>query len=341
VVKSPCIDICELDDHDICIGCYRSLDEISRWSAASEPQQRAILQASEKRREVSGNNSATDTDTNSNSTLESVNSKESLELGSLEFTDQMGRVLRLKSRPVRIVSLVPSQTELLFDLGLDAEVVGITKFCTDPVDKVKTVQKVGGTKKFDFDAIAKLEPDLIIGNKEENYQGGVEKLKQYYPVWMSDITTLEDSLEMIKLIGDLVDKSSEAQAMVEEISNGMKDLGEPLPLKVAYLIWQNPYMVAGSDTFIDEMLKQCGFENVFADEERYPTATLVKLQDIQADVVMLSTEPYPFKESHIQSLQEELPHSKVVLVDAMYFSWYGSRLLGTAKYLRSLKRILS
>ena len=254
--------------------------------------------------------------------------------------DQMGESCTLVSRPKRIVSLVPSQTELLFDLGLNKEVVGITKFCTDPEDKVKSVQKVGGTKKFNFDVIAELKPDLIIGNKEENYEEGINQLKQDYPVWMSDIVTLDDSLQMIQQIGVLIGAENEANEMAKTIRQSTADLGESIYKTAAYFIWQKPYMVAGSDTFIDEMMKLCGLQNIFSDQDRYPETSIGVLTDQEPDVVMLSTEPYPFKESHVKELQALLPNSQVVLVDAMYFSWYGSRLLGTGDYLRSLKKML-
>jgi len=258
----------------------------------------------------------------------------------MAFVDQMGESCTLASKPKRIVSLVPSQTELLFDLGLNEEVIGITKFCTDPENKVKNVQKVGGTKKFNFDIIAELKPDLIIGNKEENYEEGINQLKQDYPVWMSDIVTLDDALQMIQQIGVLVGTENEANEMAKTIKQSTCDLGENIDRTAAYFIWQKPYMVAGSDTFIDEMIKLCGLQNIFADQDRYPETSIDILQDKKPDVVMLSTEPFPFKDSHVQEIQALLPYSKVVLVDAMYFSWYGSRLLGTGDYLRSLKKAL-
>ena len=256
----------------------------------------------------------------------------------------MGETCTLVSKPKRIVSLVPSQTELLFDLGLTEEVIGITKFCTEPEDKVKNVKKVGGTKKFNFNVIAELKPDLIIGNKEENYEEGINQLKQDYPVWMSDIVTLDDALQMIKQVGMLVGAEIAANDMAEKIKKSTEDLAATVNNSsgktAAYFIWQKPYMVAGSDTFIDEMMKLCGLQNVFSDQDRYPEITLDTLQQTKPDVVMLSTEPYPFKQSHVDELQALLPDAHVLLVDAMYFSWYGSRLLGTAKYLESLTKIL-
>ena len=254
--------------------------------------------------------------------------------------DQMGESCKLQSKPKRIISLVPSQTELLFDLGLDDEIVGITKFCNHPVDKVKACIKIGGTKKFNYDVIAELKPDLIIGNKEENYQEGIEYLKQLYPVWMSDIANIEDALQMISAIGKLVEKPEKAQQMVLDISESLSNQGEKLSLSAAYLIWQQPFMTVGKGTFIDEIMQLCGLQNIFAEQERYPETTLEELKKLQPDVLMLSTEPYPFKNEHVEILQSEFPDTKVILVDAMYFSWYGSRLLGTGEYSRSVKQLL-
>lgn len=262
----------------------------------------------------------------------------------ISITDQMGEVCTLKSKPKRIISLVPSQTELLFDLGLINEVIGITKFCTEPADKIKNVKKVGGTKKFNFDSIKELKPDLIIGNKEENYEEGITRLKQDYPVWMSDIVTLDDAYQMIKQIGLLTATESKAIQMVDTITNAISNITVNLDKAdtktAAYFIWKKPYMTVGSDTFIDEMMKLCGLQNVFSQQNRYPEITADELKSKNPDVILLSSEPYPFKQTHVDEFQNIMPNSKIILVDAMYFSWYGSRLLGAGEYLRSFLKQL-
>jgi ABC-type Fe3+-hydroxamate transport system substrate-binding protein len=253
------------------------------------------------------------------------------------FTDQLQNAIYLPEKPKRIVSLVPSQTELLFDLGLENEVVGVTKFCIHPSEKVKTKTKIGGTKNFNFEVIDALQPDLIIGNKEENYQEGIEKLAEKYPVWMSDIFTLEDSLEMIQSLGELTGTAENAMKIAAKIEAGFAAL--PLPetkIPAAYFIWKNPYMAAGSNTFIDDMLQRCGFENVFAQTERYPEIGIEMLQKSNPEVIMLSSEPYPFKEKHLLEFQEICPNSKILIVDGEMFSWYGSRLLNAPAYFREL-----
>lgn len=253
------------------------------------------------------------------------------------FTDQLQNTIFLAEKPKRIISLVPSQTELLFDLGLENEVVGLTKFCIHPAGKVKSKTKIGGTKNFNFEAIDALQPDLIIGNKEENYQEGIEKLAQKYPVWMSDIFTLEGALEMIRKVGELTGKAESANVIVAEIEAGFIALPKPkAKISAAYFIWKDPYMAVGSNTFINDMLLRCGFENVFANAERYPEIGREMLQKSKPELILLSSEPYPFQEKHFQEFQELLMEAKIKIVDGEMFSWYGSRLLKAPAYFQQL-----
>ncbi|MEZ4888966.1 MAG: helical backbone metal receptor [Chitinophagales bacterium] len=257
------------------------------------------------------------------------------------FTDQMGNQICLHQiPPQRIVSLVPSQTELLYDLGLGDKVVGITKFCVHPQQWFQSKNRVGGTKNFHIDRIEALKPDLIIGNKEENTKEGIEALQQHFPVWMSDIQTFADALQMIEKVSVLVGKAQEGKRLLQQIEAAFADLQrfslQKERKKVLYLIWQNPFMAVGSETFIDEMLTICGFENVLKPQSRYPTLTHKDLQNLSPELLLLSSEPYPFKTKHIAALQTLLPHTQIRLVDGELFSWYGSRLLKAAPYLKKL-----
>jgi len=242
--------------------------------------------------------------------------------------------------PQRIVSLVPSQTELLFDLGLDEQIVGVTKFCVYPAEKVKLKTKIGGTKNFDLTAIAALKPDLVIGNKEENYQAGIEALRARYRVWLTDIVTLEDALQMIEEVGALVGFAASAQLLSAHIQNAFAQLiPAPTPLpRVAYFIWRKPYMVAASGTFIDQMLQIAGFQNVFSALNRYPAISVQQLQAVSPDLIFLSSEPYPFRQKHFAELQAICPNARVQLIDGELFSWYGSRLQYSAAYFRALRQ---
>lgn len=252
------------------------------------------------------------------------------------FTDQLGHVISVNWPPKRIVSVVPSQTELLFELGLSEQIVGLTKFCIHPIVQFAAKQKVGGTKKLKIEVIRELQPDLIIGNKEENSKADIELLRQEFPVWMSDIYHLEDAMKAITDIGDLVDRQPEAAYLNHLINAGFNDLqalalSKGIDQTVAYAIWKDPYMFAGSNTFIDDILMKIGLRNVVR-ADRYPEIGVSELVTLDPQFVFLSSEPYPFKEKHIEELQQALPRAKVILVDGEMFSWYGSRLVKAVQY---------
>jgi len=255
----------------------------------------------------------------------------------LTVTDQLGRRVVVPFPPHRIVSLVPSQTELLFDLGLGERVVGVTKFCLHPAEARQSATVIGGTKNFDFENIAALRPDLILGNKEENYQEGIEQLAAAYPVWLSDIATLPDALAMIRQVGLLTGTATRANVLATEIEAAFAALSvaQP-PLPTAYFIWRKPYMVAAAHTFIDDMLHRAGFLNVFADQQRYPEITAAQLAAAQPQQILLSSEPYPFREKHLEEFRTLCPEATVRLVDGELFSWYGSRLRHSAAYFQQL-----
>ncbi|WP_324671801.1 helical backbone metal receptor [Hymenobacter sp. GOD-10R] len=259
----------------------------------------------------------------------------------LTLTDQLGRRVVVPYPPQRIVSLVPSQTELLFDLGIGARVVGVTKFCIHPSEARQQAAVVGGTKNFDFEKIAALQPDLILGNKEENYQEGIEQLAEQYPVWLSDISTLEEALRMIRQVGILTATQIKAEALEQGIAESFATLGPvTLPISAAYFIWRKPFMVAASGTFIDDMLRRTGFINAFAEQSRYPEISLAQLAQAAPQVIFLSSEPYPFKEKHIAEFTEVCSSATIRIVDGELFSWYGSRLRYSAAYFRELHQNL-
>jgi ABC-type Fe3+-hydroxamate transport system substrate-binding protein len=261
-----------------------------------------------------------------------------------KYTDQLGREVDIPYPPRRIISLVPSQTELLYDLGLGEEVTGITKFCVHPDSWFREKTRIGGTKQLHLEQILALQPDLVIANKEENSAEQVQYLMNHVPVWVSDIRTLENALEMIGSIGEISCKSERAAEISRNISFGFSRLregvqGQPL-LRTAYFIWREPWMVAGGDTFIHDMLQCCGLENVFGDRARYPVVDSEQLRAVNCQLILLSSEPYPFKEQHITELARLLPAARVLLVDGEMFSWYGSRLGKAADYLQQLRQTL-
>ncbi|MCB0408714.1 MAG: ABC transporter substrate-binding protein [Flavobacteriales bacterium] len=255
----------------------------------------------------------------------------------MHFIDQIGHKIELASFPKRIISVVPSQTELLFDLGLEDEVVGITKFCIHPQVWFKNKKRVGGTKNLNIDKIKELQPDLIIANKEENTQEQIEQLQQLFPVWTSDISNLNDSVQMIQEVGKLTGKQAQSNQIVEKIANEFRKLKSLKNTKrVLYLIWKEPYMSVGFSTFIHDILNKAGFENVTQNDERYPNLDLKEIANLKPDLIFLSTEPYPFKEKHINEFKNLFPDIQTILVDGEMFSWYGSRLIKSPEYLIDL-----
>jgi ABC-type Fe3+-hydroxamate transport system substrate-binding protein len=254
------------------------------------------------------------------------------------FTDQLNNTTQLRDLPQRIVSLVPSQTELLYDLGLGERVTGITKFCVHPREWFSTKTRVGGTKSVNMAVIRSLAPDLIIANKEENVKEQVEALAHHYPVWTSDIHDLVSAYAMMEGIGLITGTGAAANVIINNIQSRFAQLPSPATTRrVAYLIWQNPFMTVGGDTFIHHLLQCCGWTNVFGSRRRYPVITAKELEAAQCDLLLLSSEPFPFKEKHVHEWTQKLPATKVILADGEMFSWYGSRLLHAPAYFRVLQ----
>lgn len=252
------------------------------------------------------------------------------------FTDQTGHQIQLFQTPQRIVSLVPSQTELLADLGLEDRIVGITRYCVYPTHWRTQKAVVGGTKDFDPEIVKKLNPDLIIGNKEENEQSAIESLRNRYSVWLSDIDSLSDALSMISEIGAMTGRLAEAGNIISAIRDSFATMPSFKPGRVLYLIWRKPWMAAASGTFINSMLETIGLENCLKGMSRYPELSDEQIRSLNPDVIFLSSEPFPFREKHIQQIRTLCPDSKILLVDGEMFSWYGSRLLKAPAYFSSL-----
>lgn len=255
-------------------------------------------------------------------------------------TDMMGRTVTVPDHPTRILSLVPSQTELLCQLGLAERLAGVTKFCIHPADIRKKAGVVGGTKQIRWERLSAISPDLIIGNKEENEREMIERLSSDYPVWMSDVRTLDEALAMIQGIGTITGKRSEADSLAFDIRKSFESLLTPdraYRPKILYLIWRDPWMGVGADTFIHDMIDRAGFSNGISTMERYPMLTEQTMRDLDPDAVFLSSEPYPFQTRHLDELARILPKAEIRLVDGELFSWYGNRLLLAPAYFANLR----
>jgi ABC-type Fe3+-hydroxamate transport system substrate-binding protein len=252
--------------------------------------------------------------------------------------DQTGSLVSLQAPAKRIVSLVPSQTELLFDLGLDAEVVGITRFCIEPRAWFRSKTRIGGTKDVSLEKVAALKPDLILANREENVKEQVKAMRQICPVWTSDVKDLRGAMDMIESVGVLCGKQAVASDLRADIARKFSS-SSPIPEKPVclYLIWKDPLMTVGGDTFIHDMIEKAGFENITAHLSRYPSLTESDLRKMKPALVLLSSEPYPFREKHLSAFRTMFPGASVHLADGMYFSWYGSRLRTAPDYFSRLK----
>lgn len=263
---------------------------------------------------------------------------EVIEIVKMKFTDQTGYSFELPKIPERIISLVPSQSELIWDLGLSDSLIGITKFCIHPKEMFQTIERIGGTKQIDFEKLRKLQPDLIIGNKEENDKCQIEELRRDFPVWLSDVNDLNDAYGMIDAIGKLTGKHDEASRITEKILTAFGQISNVrlAGKTAAYLMWNEPFMAAAGDTFINAMLCEIGLVNIFKNKKRYPQIEFSELQKEQPDFILLSTEPYPFNLKHVNEIQKICPSSKVILVDGEMFSWYGSRLRLAPDYFNSI-----
>jgi ABC-type Fe3+-hydroxamate transport system substrate-binding protein len=249
----------------------------------------------------------------------------------LRLTDHIGVSHHIGSTPVRIVCLVPSISELLCDMGLSKYIVGCTKFCIFPQSLKKTSTRIGGTKNINLQKVKDLSPDIIIANKEENLKSDVEALRHVCPVWVSDISTLDDTYAMILSLGHIFSVQVKAEEIIDTLKQQLEKQKTELR-SVVYLIWQEPYMTIGGDTFISHMLLQAGYRNVYEDTMRYPVINIEDIKSRHPDAIFLSSEPFPFKEAHVKALHKSLPHTPKVLVDGAYFSWYGSRQLHSADY---------
>ena len=257
----------------------------------------------------------------------------------MKIIDQTGRKLSIAHHPKTIVSLVPSVTELLFDLDMGNKIAGLTDYCIHPADGVATKIKIGGPKNIEIAEILSLNPDLIIASKEENVKEQVEKLMGKCNVYVSDVKNINHALKLIADIGLLSGREHKAEIMISQIEAGIKNLSNGIKKKkrAVYLIWNNPLLTINSDTFINDMLRLAGFENVFSNKsKRYPEISRREIQTQDPDYILLSTEPYPFLNEHVIQFGKEFPNSKILLVDGEMFSWYGSHLLKVPEYFKHL-----
>jgi ABC-type Fe3+-hydroxamate transport system substrate-binding protein len=251
------------------------------------------------------------------------------------------------ARPVRVVSLIPSITELLFSLGLDERIVGVTVFCTEPRDRVARTPKVGREKDPDLDRIRALAPDLIVANMEENRRDVVEALRAAgLPVWVTFPRTVVEGIGLIRELGALTDADEAAAALVRGIEAArpkmLAQVAARPRVRVFCPIWRGPYMTVNRDTYVHDMLWTCGGDNVFAENPtRYPTVTLDDVRDAAPDVILLPDEPYRFRAVHRNDFAAlttvpAVRAGRIRLVDGKLLSWYGPRIAEAFERLPAL-----
>jgi ABC-type Fe3+-hydroxamate transport system substrate-binding protein len=242
----------------------------------------------------------------------------------------------------RIVCTVPSITELLHYFQLNEETIGITKFCIHPNEWFIKKEKVGGTKNLNIEKIISLRPDLIICSKEENVKAQIDLLAENNSVFVTDVKTYEEALQMIFDIGLITNKLKEADDLVTKIKTLFKAFNENPFKKIdcVYVIWKDPFMTIGGDTFIHSMMQKMGLNNLYASTKRYPNFSIDDIKKLQPQLMLLSSEPYPFSEKHLQEIRLLFPTIKVLLANGEIFSWYGSRMLLAPTYFNNLQKAI-
>lgn len=256
----------------------------------------------------------------------------------LSIQDHTGKLVNIANPPSRIISLVPSLTELLYDFGLDESVIGITKFCVHPANWFNSKTRVGGTKNINIELIRSLQPDLVIANKEENVKEQIEAVEDFCPVYTTDVKNIDNAITTIRNLGIVTHVEEKANQIADTIQELFKKSRIDYNIDALYLIWKTPYMTVGGDTFINDMMNYVGLRNIMEDQQRYPELTKEAIQLFNPSVILLSSEPYPFKETHKAELQRICPKAEIILVDGEMFSWYGSRMLSSSRYFEILKR---
>ena len=257
----------------------------------------------------------------------------------MEFTDAIGRQ-HAADPHARIVSLVPSITELLCDLGLAAQLVGRTGFCIHPTDVVREIPKVGGTKDVNLDKIRKLVPTHVVVNIDENEKPTFDALAQFVPhIVVTHPGRPEDNLALARLMGGIFCANDKADAWCRAFETELAALrAQPKgpSQRVLYCIWQDPWMTVSSDTYIAAMLAELGWTVPALGDARYPRFDWTPELLAGVDLVLLSSEPYRFTEAHVDALERQIG-KPVLLVDGEMMSWYGSRALHGVRYLATLR----
>jgi ABC-type Fe3+-hydroxamate transport system substrate-binding protein len=267
----------------------------------------------------------------------------------MEFYDATGAAVILPAPPRRIVSLIPSVTEILFALGAGPSVAGCTVYCTEPSDGVATKTRVGGEKNPKLDVIRELGADLVVANVEENVREHIETLRGWgIPVYVTYPRTVADGIRLVSDLGSVVGRPERGRDMAAALEAARHDVdsaraGKPAR-RVFYPIWRGPWMTVNRDTYVHDMLALCGGDNVFGPSAtRYPEVTLEDIARAAPEVILLPDEPYRFRQAHLADFDAhpDIPavrQRRVHLVDGKLATWYGPRI---AAAIRVLPRLIA
>lgn len=254
----------------------------------------------------------------------------------ITILDHLGRQVVLPKKPQRIISICPAITSTLFEIGAGETVIGRTEYCIFPKDQVEVVPVIGGTKQVDFEKIRQLKPDLILAEKEENTKVIVKTLEKEFPVFVFEVQSLEENERFITDLGKLTKQEEQAAHLLENVKQAFQGIPNFSNETAAYMIWQEPYMVVGHNTYINSVLKTLGFINPFTDRKsRYPIIQLEDIVQANLQYLLLASEPFHFTEEHRNYFSNILPNTTVLNVDGEMF-WYGSNSVPGFQYIQQL-----
>jgi ABC-type Fe3+-hydroxamate transport system substrate-binding protein len=246
---------------------------------------------------------------------------------------------------MKIISLVPSVTETLYTLGLEDQILAISRFCVLPADRVQLKPKVGGTKNPKLQKILEMKPDIVILNEEENRKEDADFLREHgIRLYVSFPRTMLQAAQMVEEMGRLFNATEKASELVGEIRNRMVTYQAPYRKRTLILIWRRPYMTVNRETYVDDVCRFFGFDNVFLTApERYPRLTDQEINAADPEVVLFPDEPYPFRDKHVEEFRNRFPDSRAVrrnrllLFNGTYVAWHG---FGTLRALREFPALL-
>jgi ABC-type Fe3+-hydroxamate transport system substrate-binding protein len=267
----------------------------------------------------------------------------------MRYVDALSRPLEVKSKPRRIVSLVPSLTEALFVFGLDDEVAGVTSFCVEPKESVGAKPKVGGTKTLNVPLVVGLNPDLVVASAEENRKEDIQALiDEGLRVFVTLPKTVADAVDMLEQLAEMTKAGRGAGRIVKEARSALAELAaaneEREPVPTFCPIWRNPWMTVGPGSYVHDFVTACGGANIFEwRQDRYPRIELAEMAERDPEVVLLPDEPYRFSQKHLPEIRafpevRAVRDGRIYLVEGKHLCWYGPRIAGSLRHVSGLIR---